>query len=77
MLLCRVGKYKYMTLDSFISDIKLVASNCERFNGANAQLTRNAKKMVSVVQELVKAEKSALGDGNDKFSIQERDIRAK
>ncbi len=44
-----VASYMYSTVDSFLADLKLMASNAEKFNGPDATITKNAKKLYAEV----------------------------
>jgi len=43
----KLGERKYLTLQSFMDDVNLIAQNCELFNGPNSELTKSAHQLVS------------------------------
>jgi hypothetical protein len=71
------AEYKYKTCASFLSDFELIAKNAETFNGPTSDITKQAKKLFAEAKRLLEVEKTALGEGNDSFTIQENDIRVK
>ena len=72
-----LAEFKYRTCASFLSDFELIARNAEIFNGPTDDITKHAKKLCAEAKRLLEVEKTALGEGNDSFTIQENDIRVK
>ena len=71
------ASYAYSTVDGFLQDLKLMASNAEAFNGKDAIITKHAHKLYTEAERLLLVERTILGVEKDTYRIQENDIRAK
>lgn len=51
----KVATHKYHSRADFLQDIQLIADNCETYNGAEANFTKQAKTMVEAVKRALDA----------------------
>uniref|UniRef100_A0A1Q3F3H4 Transcription initiation factor TFIID subunit n=1 Tax=Culex tarsalis TaxID=7177 RepID=A0A1Q3F3H4_CULTA len=51
----KVATHKYHSRADFMLDIQLIADNCETYNGAEANFTKQARHMVEVVRQALEA----------------------
>ncbi|XP_058813451.1 transcription initiation factor TFIID subunit 1 isoform X2 [Topomyia yanbarensis] len=51
----KVGTHKYHSRADLLQDIQLIADNCEMYNGADANFTKQARHMVEVVAQALEA----------------------
>ncbi|XP_055587369.1 transcription initiation factor TFIID subunit 1 isoform X2 [Uranotaenia lowii] len=51
----KIATHKYHSRADFLQDIILIADNCETYNGAEANFTRQARHMVEVVRQALDA----------------------
>lgn len=72
-----LARFKYKTVPSFLADVELIHQNSVLFNGADADITKAAKKMFNEATRLVNIEKQLLGEEFDTFTVQEKDVRTK
>lgn len=72
-----LARFKYKTVSSFLADFELIYTNSVAFNGADADITKNAKKLFTEATRLLSVEKQILGAEFDTFTVQENDIKTK
>ncbi|XP_053696319.1 transcription initiation factor TFIID subunit 1 isoform X2 [Sabethes cyaneus] len=51
----KVATHKYHSRGDLLQDIKLIADNCETYNGVDANFTKQARHMVEVVRQALEA----------------------
>lgn len=52
--------HKYHSRADFISDIALIATNCEQYNGADSDLTKDARVLVDFTRKALDEVKSSI-----------------
>jgi hypothetical protein len=71
----KIVSYSYHTVEAFVNDLKLIVSNCAKYNREDNKLTQIAAKLVDNAIQLLAAEGG--GDSKDSygFFVQENDIK--
>lgn len=72
-----IAKCQYLDVESFLADLDLISHNSELFNGPTSDITKQAKKMVSLGRGNIMHDRMTYGEDNDIYLLQEKDIRVK